>query len=157
IYQALTANPERWSKTLLLITYDEHGGFFDHVPPLTLRTDPPTLNAYPPFETTGVRVPAFIVSPFVEPGAVVHAPLDHTAIRALPGGRFAPAPTSSPAADPRQGSLSRLAHALPRTEPRTDIPVPPAMPAAVVPPALRTTLPLTRPPTLAPGATANAQ
>jgi phospholipase C len=157
IYQALTANPERWAKTLLLITYDEHGGFFDHVPPLALRTEPPPGHAYPPFDTTGVRVPAFLVSPFVEPGAVVHTPLDHTAILALLGERFDPGATYSPVVDVRQGSLSRLANALTRTEPRTDIPVPPAMPAAVVPPALRVALPLLRPTALASGAAANAQ
>ncbi len=157
VYQALTANPERWRRTLLLITYDEHGGFYDHVSPLVLRTDPPTPNAYPPFETTGVRVPAFLVSPFVEPGAVVHTPLDHTAMLAFLGERFDPGATYSPAVDARQGSLSRLATALTRTEPRTDIPVPPAMPAAVVPTALRAAFPLTRPPARAPEATANAR
>jgi phospholipase C len=157
VYEALTANPERWRRTLLLITYDEHGGFYDHVSPLALRTDPPTTNAYPPFETTGVRVPAFLVSPFVDPGVVVHTPLDHTAMLAFLGERFDPGATYSPAVDARQGSLSRLANALTRTEPRLDIPVPPAMPAAVVPPALRAALPLTRPPALAPGASANAR
>ena len=53
VYQALTANPERWRRTLLLITYDEHGGFYDHVSPLVLRTDPPTPNAYPPLRDDG--------------------------------------------------------------------------------------------------------
>jgi phospholipase C len=156
VYQALTANPERWHKTLLLITYDEHGGFYDHVPPLAIRTDPPLGHVYPSFETTGVRVPAFLVSPFVDPGAVVHTPLDHTALLAFLGERFDPGATYSPVVDARQGSLSRLANALTRTEPRTDIPVPPAMPAAVVPMAMRTALPLLRPTAMAPGAAANA-
>jgi phospholipase C len=48
IYEALTANPARWAKTVMIVTYDEHGGFFDHVPPLPIPTDPP-----PPGGTTG--------------------------------------------------------------------------------------------------------
>ncbi len=157
IYQALTAHPERWAKTLLLITYDEHGGFYDHVPPLALRTEPPPGHAYPPFETTGVRVPTFLVSPFVEPGAVVHTPLDHTALLAFLGERFDPGATYSPVVTARQGSLGRLADALTRSESRRDLPVPPTMPAAVLPMAMRATLPLSRPLAQAPEAAANAQ
>jgi hypothetical protein len=37
VYTALTSNPAKWARTLLLITYDEHGGFFDHVPPLPIK------------------------------------------------------------------------------------------------------------------------
>jgi len=57
-YHALRRS-KAWSKTLLLITYDEHGGFFDHVPP------PPAPDDDPKFDRYGVRVPAMIVSPMV--------------------------------------------------------------------------------------------
>jgi hypothetical protein len=65
VYSALTQNEESWRKTLLLVTYDEHGGFYDHVAP----TRP-----------LGPRVPAFIVSPWVVPGRPCHTSLEHTAI-----------------------------------------------------------------------------
>ena len=55
-----------WNKTLLLIVYDEHGGFYDHVPP------PPAPKVSPEFPvgTLGVRVPAMVVSPWVAAGTV---------------------------------------------------------------------------------------
>ncbi|HWG09644.1 MAG TPA: alkaline phosphatase family protein [Solirubrobacteraceae bacterium] len=61
IYHALSANAELWKKTLLLITYDEHGGFYDHVPP------PPAVDDDHDFQRLGVRVPALLVSPLVAP------------------------------------------------------------------------------------------
>jgi phospholipase C len=60
IYHALRRS-KAWQKTLFLITYDEHGGFFDHVPPPPSPDDDPAFNRY------GVRVPAIIVSPMVAP------------------------------------------------------------------------------------------
>jgi phospholipase C len=64
-----------WKKSLLVITYDEHGGFYDHVDPLpfTVADDRPAMRRY------GVRVPALVVSPFVERG-VSHEVYDHTSI-----------------------------------------------------------------------------
>jgi phospholipase C len=64
IVEAVVTSPT-WSKTLLIVTYDEHGGFYDHVPPPTATRVAPGLPA-----TYGVRVPAFIVSPLVSPGSV---------------------------------------------------------------------------------------
>jgi phospholipase C len=90
IYRTVMKRPDRWLKTLLVLTYDEHGGFFDHVPPLRLRTDPPPGHPYDPFETTGVRVPALLISPFVERGGVFSEPLDHTSLLGLLADRFTP-------------------------------------------------------------------
>jgi phospholipase C len=59
IYHALRRSPA-WERSLLLITYDEHGGFFDHVPPPESADDDHRFRRY------GVRVPALVVSPFVE-------------------------------------------------------------------------------------------
>src|SRR5882672_2713432 len=50
IYRTLLRRPDRWSKTILIITYDEHGGFFDHVEPLKLTTTAP-----PRVRVPGVR------------------------------------------------------------------------------------------------------
>ena len=65
VYHALATSPQ-WEKTLLIIFYDEHGGFFDHVaPPAAPDDDPDTFGRY------GVRIPALIVSPWVEPGVCI--------------------------------------------------------------------------------------
>jgi phospholipase C len=74
VYHAVATSPQ-WDKTLLVIFYDEHGGFFDHVPPPEAADDDPQT-----FGRYGVRVPAVIVSPWVEPGSVSHTLFDHTSI-----------------------------------------------------------------------------
>ena len=66
VYKAVTSNPQRWARTVLLIYYDEHGGFFDHLPPLPVHTPAPNAE-YPEFQTTGPRIPAIVVSPLVRP------------------------------------------------------------------------------------------
>lgn len=55
VYAAITANPTRWSKTVMVVTYDEHGGFFDHVSPPNILTPAPA-GEYLPFASLGVRV-----------------------------------------------------------------------------------------------------
>lgn len=83
VYQTLkTQNPDAWQKTLLLVTFDEHGGCYDHFPPPAV----PLANATPPFDRYGVRVPSLIISPNVAPGSLFRATsgngqvLDHTSI-----------------------------------------------------------------------------
>jgi phospholipase C len=73
LYTALLKSPQ-WSKTMLVITYDEHGGFFDHVLPPAARDDKPA------FRTYGVRVPSLVVSPFTARGSVSNVVYDHTSI-----------------------------------------------------------------------------
>jgi phospholipase C len=75
VYHALAAGPQ-WDKTMLVICYDEHGGFYDHVPP--------------PAAPYGVRVPALVVSPWIEPGSVSKTAFDHTSIIKTILLRFAP-------------------------------------------------------------------
>ena len=90
-YRCLTRVPDVWKGTVMVITYDEHGGFFDHVSPPALRTDPPDGALYQrAFETLGVRVPAFVISPFVKPKPenVFNGRLDHTSILKFLGQRF---------------------------------------------------------------------
>jgi phospholipase C len=82
VYTTLVSNPEVWKSVLLIITWDEHGGFFD-------RETPP--EAVPPvagvegdfgfkFDTLGVRVPAVVVSPFIPAGTVWDQVHDHSSI-----------------------------------------------------------------------------
>ncbi|MFL6209643.1 MAG: alkaline phosphatase family protein [Pyrinomonadaceae bacterium] len=73
VYNALINSPQ-WPTTLLIVTYDEHGGFFDHVAPPPANDDSPAFGRY------GPRVPTFIVSPWVEAGQVSHTVFDHTSI-----------------------------------------------------------------------------
>ncbi|MDB5409028.1 MAG: Phospholipase [Rhodospirillales bacterium] len=91
VYNAVRSSPN-WKKSLLVITYDEHGGCYDHVPP-PLAVSPDGLGPSGfPFDAYGVRVPAVIVSPYMPPGSIVRSapagtafgappyPFDHTSI-----------------------------------------------------------------------------
>jgi phospholipase C len=73
VVNALMESP-CWPRTLAVITYDEHGGFYDHVPPPPAADDDEDMRSY------GVRVPALVVSPFVPEGSVAHVCFDHTSI-----------------------------------------------------------------------------
>jgi len=86
VYEALRAGPG-WPQTLLVITYDEHGGCYDHVPPPWGATPPDNTAGEFGFDFTrfGVRVPTVLVSPLIAPGTVYRVPsgsvpLDHTSI-----------------------------------------------------------------------------
>lgn len=81
IYDTLRAGPA-WNETALLIIYDEHGGLYDHVASPTTGVPSPTPglsciyggDKYYDFSRLGVRLPAFLISPWVSPGQVIHAP-----------------------------------------------------------------------------------
>jgi phospholipase C len=100
VYHALASGPQ-WEKTLLIVFYDEHGGFFDHVPPPEAADDDPAV-----FGRYGVRVPALIVSPWIEPGSVSHTLFDHTTIIKTILLRFCPEALRTP--ERRQGPHARL-------------------------------------------------
>jgi phospholipase C len=89
-YDALAAGPQ-WETSLLVIVYDEHGGFYDHVPPPRAADDEPEM-----FGSYGVRVPAIIVSPWIEPRTVSHTLFDHTSIIKTILLRFCPGALNEP-------------------------------------------------------------
>jgi phospholipase C len=68
------ARSSLWEKTLLIITYDEHGGFFDHVQPPVAADDRASMRRY------GPRVPALVISPWVKQRSVSSTVFDHTSI-----------------------------------------------------------------------------
>jgi phospholipase C len=90
VVRAVTQSP-LWSSTVLIITYDEWGGFFDHVRPPRL----PDLFKPTPTEehnTAGFRVPTYIVSPFASKGRVAHGQFNHASILKLAEWRWGLAP-----------------------------------------------------------------
>jgi phospholipase C len=123
-YRAVQAGPG-WPNTLLIITYDEHGGCYDHVPPPSGATPPDSTVGEFGFDFTrfGVRVPTVLVSPLIPAGTVFRAPsgstpLDHTSILATVEHRWGlPALTARDAAAPDVGGALSL------TTPRTDDPL----------------------------------
>ncbi|PZX47776.1 phospholipase C [Algoriphagus chordae] len=83
IYDALKSNDLHWQKTLFIITYDEHGGFYDHVPPHGINGEGnPVVHKIHKDGAShyGLRVPAFIISPWVKPKSVSKTVFDHTSI-----------------------------------------------------------------------------
>jgi phospholipase C len=78
VYNALRSNEDLWRSTLFVVLYDEHGGFFDHLePPAAVPPDEHTKQFG--FDVLGVRVPALLISPWVDPG-VVDTQFDHTSL-----------------------------------------------------------------------------
>jgi len=121
VYEALRGGPG-WPQTLLIITYDEHGGCFDHVPP-PWGAVPPDSSAGEfsfGFDRFGPRVPTVLVSPLIAPGTVFRVPadgtpLDHTSILKTVEQRWnLSALTARDAAAPGFGDVLTL------TTPRTD-------------------------------------
>ena len=98
VYNAVRSSP-CWKQTLLIITYDEHGGCYDHVaPPPAVPPDANSQYGFA-FDTYGVRVPAVIVSPYIPPGSKIRPlpnadgntyPFDHSSIVATVRKLFLP-------------------------------------------------------------------
>lgn len=124
VYYALRNGPN-WNDTLLIITYDEHGGCYDHVPP--------PLGAVPPdnsvgefgfdFKRFGPRVPTVLVSPRIVQGTVFRVPangmpLDHTSVLKTVEKRW-----NLSALTARDGAAPDVSAALTLATPRTDDPL----------------------------------
>jgi phospholipase C len=126
IVNSLMQSPN-WHDSALFLTYDEHGGFYDHVPP---PAAPAPDNIPPPagsgpwlFDNYGIRVPAIVVSPFARPHFVSHVVNDHTSILRFIETRFGlPALTNRDAAANPMLEFFDFGHAAFAT--------PPSLPAA---------------------------
>lgn len=88
VYNDVTSSLSFWKRSLTVICYDEHGGFFDHVSPPLITTNPPPGSSYPAFTSLGPRTPAFVISPFVKAGACVASIFDHTSVLKFIGSKF---------------------------------------------------------------------
>jgi len=97
VYDILSKSPQ-WERTLFIITYDEHGGFFDHVPPPTATDD----REEDGFGQLGFRVPTLVMGPWVKPNHVSSVTYDHTSMMAFIENllELEPLTTRDAAADP---------------------------------------------------------
>jgi phospholipase C len=118
IYQAVTSGPQ-WANTLLVITYDEWGGFFDHVAP-GIAPD-----VVPEYGQRGFRIPTLLIGPRVRRHNVSHRVYDHTSILKFIEWRF-----GLPALTPRDAAANNIGDSLlwlrePNLEaPQWDVPTP---------------------------------
>lgn len=78
VYEALRQSPH-WERSLMLVFYDENGGFFDHVPPPKVQGEALAAQG---FDQLGFRVPGLVVSPFSK-REVFHELIDHASVPAL--------------------------------------------------------------------------
>ena len=81
LYRAVTKSPA-WRRTLLIVNFDEWGGFFDHVPP------PLAQDERPDYRLRGFRVPCLLISPFARRRHVSHVLFDHASVLKLIEWRF---------------------------------------------------------------------
>jgi phospholipase C len=116
-------NGKAWASTLLIITYDEHGGTYDHVAPPANATPPGdgTVGEYGfDFTRFGLRVPAVLVSPLIAAGTVFRGsgPIDHTSVLKTLQERWGVDPLTA-----RDKAAASLADVLTLDQPRTDDPL----------------------------------
>ena len=94
VYNILRSAPT-WKKTLFILTYDEHGGCYDHAPPPVAVAPDSSHTKLFSFDRYGIRVPAVIISPYIRPGTILRVvpngdlphigppyPFDHTSVLA---------------------------------------------------------------------------
>lgn len=123
VYNTLRRNPGLFARTLLIVLYDEHGGFYDHVPPpATVAPDDHTEHFA--FDRLGFRVPAVLVSPMLDPG-VVSTVFDHTSLLRMAAGLW---PGVQPLGRRARQANDPLASLTWREAPRTDLPEAPVAP-----------------------------
>src|SRR5579862_986043 len=126
VYEALRGNPRYWAETMLIITFDEHGGFYDHQsPPATVPTGDDSTYANSDysfdFARLGIRVPAIVASAYTAKGMVIGADpndastiFDHTSVLATVEKRFGLKPLTQ-----RDAAANTLETALNATAART--------------------------------------
>jgi hypothetical protein len=131
IYMALRSVPEVFSKTALVITYDEHGGTYDHVPPQPTVAPGGSGSGFGAefdFTLLGPRVPTVVVSPLIERNTVSDVLHDHTSVPATLRKLFAP---SAGPLSAREAAANTFEYLFTRDEARPVPPIPvPLAPAS---------------------------
>ena len=115
IYEAATSSPN-WPHTVLVINYDEWGGFFEHIAPMRAPV-PPADAALGSDGLRGFRVPALVISPWSRLGAVAHELYDHTSVLRMIEWRWNLRPLTI-----RDGTANNLAEVLDFAHPDTSAP-----------------------------------
>jgi len=140
VYETIRNVPAVWENSVLLITFDEHGGFYDHVE--TVDVTPPgddVRNAAPgqepfDFSRSGLRVPAIIVSPLIPKNLIDHTGYDHTSALATMEKFFALGALTN-----RDGAAKDFGHLFTLEQPRADTPLTLVGVAGVVAPEVEDT------------------
>jgi hypothetical protein len=121
VYESIRNSPH-WEKSMLVITFDEHGGFYDHVPPPAaippgdLFTTGYIKNNFK-FDRLGVRVPALVISPYTKKGIIDNTQYDHTSCLATVEKLFGMKNLTN-----RDKHANDFRHLLSLETPRTDTP-----------------------------------
>jgi phospholipase C len=140
-----------WNSSLLIVTYDEHGGFYDHARP-SAKAAPPgdtvpgsRYNTYGyAFQDYGPRVPAIVASPLIPKNLIDHRLYDHASVPKTLEDLFGMSPMTA-----RDAAAAPLSSLITLTTPRTDtpgsMPNPAAMPAMALTARAAVETPVTRP------------
>jgi len=121
VYEAIRNSPH-WERSVLLVVFDEHGGFYDHVhPPAAVPPGDTMTDSYIQwhfqYDQLGVRVPALVISPLIPRGVIDHTLYDHTSMLASVERLFGMKPLTK-----RDGAANDFLHLLSLDTPRTDAP-----------------------------------
>jgi phospholipase C len=133
VYEAIRGS-ELWGQSLLIVTYDEGGGFFDHarpggtVPPGDSVTDPVNNHNGFDFSQLGVRVPAIVCSPWIPRNVIDHRPYEHASVPATVESLW-----NLPNMTDRDKHVENLSNLLTLSSPRLDAPA--TLPPAAAPEA----------------------
>ena len=121
VYETIRNSPH-WKDSMLVVTFDEHGGFYDHVappqavPPGDTFTQTYVKNHFK-FDRLGVRVPALVISPWIKAGTIDHTEYDHTSCLATMQRLYDMSPLTE-----RDKAANDFTHLLTLDEPRNDAP-----------------------------------
>jgi phospholipase C len=131
VYETIRNSPH-WERSVLLVVFDEHGGFYDHVVPPPAVPPGDTITAsyvqnHFQFDQLGVRVPALVISPYVRKGVIDHTQYDHSSMPATVERLFGMKSLTN-----RDKAANDFLHLLSLETPRTDAPA--TLPDAAVNP-----------------------
>jgi phospholipase C len=135
VYNALRANEALWQSSLLVVLYDEHGGYYDHVTP-PAAVPPDHHQEEFTFDRLGVRVPAILASPYAKK-QVVNTQFDHTSLLRYLVDKWGLRSLGARVADAKTNSIGSALTNIARTDTPTELPMP--QPLDNAPPPIQAT------------------